>query len=138
MAAYETGHPGYRADLEARHRRRGSAGGTFKAAVARLGLKLPRKAEDLYYKAKTEVRDGCRFSWFHLDDVGVYEVEGTGEGMHCHGQIGGRPNVAMAWVAAGSLTACARWCCGEPKEGAHTTAQLCGFHWPRTCIPIYS
>eukprot|EP00891_Asterochloris_glomerata_P005058 jgi/Astpho2/5058/fgenesh1_pg.00071_%23_37_t len=54
VAAYETGHPGYRADLEARHRGRSGAGGSLKAAVARLGLKLPRKAEDLYYKAKIE------------------------------------------------------------------------------------
>ena len=65
MAVYETGHPGYRADLEAKHRRRGGAGGSIKAAVARLGLRLPRKAEDLYYKAKTEVRGSCRRSWLH-------------------------------------------------------------------------
>ena len=70
VAAYETGHPGYRADLEAKHRGRGGAGGSFKAAVARLGLRLPRKAEDLYYKAKTEVRGSCNFSWLHLDAAG--------------------------------------------------------------------
>ena len=56
MAAYETAHPGYRANLDARHRGRGGAGGSLKAAVAQLGLKMPRKAEDLYYMAKTEVR----------------------------------------------------------------------------------
>ena len=91
MAAYETGHPGYRADLEARHRRRGGAGGGFKAAVARLGLKLPRKAEDLYYKAKTEVQDGCRFSWLHLDDVGVYDWKAQGKACTVMARLGWAP-----------------------------------------------
>ena len=70
VAAYETGHPGYRADLEARHRGRSGAGGSLKAAVARLGLKLPRKAEDLYYKAKIEVRDS--YGWVRLASTGCW------------------------------------------------------------------